>query len=250
MTSSEQDYRRIAKFIESRGGTVIEAYLVPGKPAWQSPKRTRVFAVRYLDQDGSEHRALCKRRILTGIYIHQDQILKPLNSAERDLTWKTGGPRPSPLAPITLDFTEFRVHFATSIAETNADFKNHLAQVVQKAASFASANITDGISRLLFHWDVVYALLTVVYTDESMTKDAHHVVKCDFTTIDERFTIKPGDWTSLAVAYDFSRQIRAMLGELVSANPLDGLPASIGIYYSDCDRGSSEPDDFVVHRLK
>lgn len=212
---------------------------------WDGP-----YLVRYVDQGGNEHRAQCKSRFSTGIYFSHDRSVKPLAPADRQLKWKATEPRPSPLSPITGDFTEYRVHFATTTVDADSDFQDHLAQTVGKAVSFAAENISSGITRLLFLWDVVYSMLTVVYTDETMTRDAPHVVKCVFTAIDEQFRIKPGDFTSLAVAEDFSRRVRRMLEEFAASGQFDGLPATIGIYYSDSDLASRGSDGLVVHGLR
>lgn len=38
-------------------------------------------------------------------------------------------------------------------------------------------------TRLLFLWDDVCSILTVVYTDEAMRTDAYYVTKCSFEAL-------------------------------------------------------------------
>ena len=166
------------------------------------------------------------------------------------LEWRTSEPRPNPFEAIAGDLTEYRVHFATSAASAHSDLKRHLIEVVHKAISFAKENVGDNVSRMLFLWDGVYAILTVVCTDEKMERDAHHVISCQFSAIDEQLSkfLPPGPAWSAALN-EFSSRVRRFLEGLAAAGHLDEIPASIGVYYSDQDRASLGSSDILVHRL-
>jgi hypothetical protein len=70
------DHDRVRQYVESRGGTVIEANWSPFGPGWFGEKSDRIYAVRYLDGDGNEHQAYCKTSMWTGVYFTEDQIIK------------------------------------------------------------------------------------------------------------------------------------------------------------------------------
>jgi hypothetical protein len=153
------------------------------------------------------------------------------------LVWKTSRPAPDPFAAGAGDRTEYQVHYANSTAVDPVDLEAAIAEVVQKALGFSEANRGERSARLLFLWDVVYAELTVVYTDDSMMYDARHVTKCDFPELDEEGT-----------AEALSDEIRRMIGASV-AQFRDGLlPASLPVFYSRQDRATAG-DDFEAQPL-
>src|SRR5262249_5126665 len=77
------DHDRIRRYVEARGGKVIEANWAPFGPGWFGEKSDRIYAVRYLDQDGNEHQAHCKTSMWTGVYFTEDQIVKYAERADR-----------------------------------------------------------------------------------------------------------------------------------------------------------------------
>lgn len=81
LAAGSMDHDRVRQYVESRGGTVIEANWAPFGPGWFGEKSDRIYAVRYLDQDGNEHEAHCKTSMWTGVYFTEDRIVK---YAERD----------------------------------------------------------------------------------------------------------------------------------------------------------------------
>ena len=70
------DHDRIKRYVEERGGTVLDSNWSPFGPGWFGEKSDRIYGVRYLDQDGNEHEAHCKTSIWSGVYFTQDQIVK------------------------------------------------------------------------------------------------------------------------------------------------------------------------------
>ncbi len=69
------DHERVKKYVEGRGGRVLEAKWEPFGPGWLGEKSDRIYAVRYLDRDGNEHRAHCKTSLWTGVYFTEDQLV-------------------------------------------------------------------------------------------------------------------------------------------------------------------------------
>ena len=76
------DHSRVREYVESRGGQVLEANWAPFGPGWFGEKSDRLYAVRYLDQDGNEHQAHCKTSMWTGVYFTEDQIVRYADRAE------------------------------------------------------------------------------------------------------------------------------------------------------------------------
>jgi hypothetical protein len=76
LAAGGMDHDRIREYVESRGGKLIEAGWAPFGPGWFGEKSDRIYAVRYLDRDGSEHEAHCKTSMWTGVYFTEDRIVK------------------------------------------------------------------------------------------------------------------------------------------------------------------------------
>jgi len=166
------------------------------------------------------------------------------------LEWRIGPPCPDPFAAIAGELTLYQVHFASSKALMTAELKGDLSQVVEKAVSLANENLRDDISRLLFLWDSVYSVFTVVYTDEKMEHDARQVTKCGFTAIDEHF--QRGEFLhprQFAERNKFGRIVCATLEDLAAAGYLNALPPAIDAYFSDHDRASCGSSSIPVHRI-
>jgi uncharacterized RDD family membrane protein YckC len=157
------------------------------------------------------------------------------------LEWVDALPKPSPFAAVTKDFTAYQVHYAISNAQTEDEFKDHLAQVARKAISFADANAGDGITRLLFNWDGVNATMTVVYSDDKLAHDARHVTKCGFKSIDAR--LNPGERNEVwrTNQQRCSDLIRRFLDEQRAAGTFSALPANVGVCFIDGDRAQRGP---------
>ena len=76
LVAGGMDYGRIRQYVESRGGEVLATRWSPFGPGWFGEKSDRIYSVRYLDQDGNEHRAHCKTSMLTGVYFTEDRIVR------------------------------------------------------------------------------------------------------------------------------------------------------------------------------
>lgn len=154
------------------------------------------------------------------------------------LTWTLSQPAPDPFEAITGDQTECQVHFAECTTVDPAAVQTAIAAVVKKALGFYEANKGERCQRLLFLWDVVYAMLTVVYTDGSMMLDARHVTKCYFVAIDKQGTAKR-----------LSKEVCRMIESSVAQDRHGLLPATMHIFYSDQDRASVGAATFKAQQL-
>jgi len=158
--------------------------------------------------------------------------------AGMSLVWKSSKPAPDPFEAVVGDRTEYQVHFAESTAADTADVEAAILDVVKKAFGFSEANKGERGKRIVFLWDVVYATLTVVYTDESMMHDARHVTKCYFVELDESGSAKA-----------LSREVRRMIEAALAPSRLGFVPPTIPVFYSDQDRASVGEADFMAQKL-
>lgn len=147
------------------------------------------------------------------------------------LDWQTSEPRPNSFEAVAGDLTQYRVHYAESHARELPAVGRAVSGVVAKALGFASAYSGDRGKRLVFLWDVVYATLTVVYTDNSMMHDAHNVTKCYFAELDQA---RLGEQSSEPVRHFVTQELARQRGKL--------LPAALPAYFSDQDRASEGAD--------
>ena len=154
------------------------------------------------------------------------------------LVWKLSKPAPDPLEALAGDRTEYQVNFVESAAVDPAGIQATIVDVVKKALGFSKANSGERSKRLLFLWDVVYATLTVVYTDDSMMHDARHVTKCYFAELDNEGT-----------AEDLSTEVRQMIESSVAQSRHGLIPASMPVFYSDQDRASVGAAEFEAQQL-
>jgi hypothetical protein len=70
------DTDRVKRYIESRGGKLLEKHWAPFGKGWFGEKSDRIYEVRYLDKHGNEHQATCKTSMWTGVYWTEDTIVK------------------------------------------------------------------------------------------------------------------------------------------------------------------------------
>jgi hypothetical protein len=136
------------------------------------------------------------------------------------------------------DPTAYQLHFAQSTAVDPVDIEAAIVEVVTKALGLSEANAGDRSKRLVFLWDVVYATLTVVFTDDSKMYDARHVTKCYFPELDKKGTGKA-----------LSNQVRQMLNSSMARIHHRLLPATMPVFYSDQDRASVGEKNFKAHQL-
>ena len=154
------------------------------------------------------------------------------------LVWQSSAPAPDPFEAVAGDLTEYQVHLAQSAAVDLAEVEGAIVEVVKKALGFSETNAGERTKRLLFLWDVVYATLTVVYTDDAMMYEARHVTKCYFAELDKEGTAKA-----------LSSQIRQMVDSSIAQFRHGLLPATMPVFYSDEDRASVGEAEFKAYRL-
>ena len=63
-----------SQYLQSRGGTVIDAKWVPFGPGWSGSDKDRIYEVRYLDKEGNRHHAYCRTSGWSGVYLTEDGI--------------------------------------------------------------------------------------------------------------------------------------------------------------------------------
>lgn len=78
----EMDHDRITRYVEARGGRLIDFHWVPFGPGWVGKNDDRIYEVRYLDSDGNRHHAYCKTSGWSGVYFTED-VAEPLGCAGR-----------------------------------------------------------------------------------------------------------------------------------------------------------------------
>jgi len=71
------DHDRVRRYVEERGGQVLESMWSPFGPGWFSESKDRIYGVRYVDADGNEHEAYCKTSLWGGVYFTEDRIVRP-----------------------------------------------------------------------------------------------------------------------------------------------------------------------------
>lgn len=154
------------------------------------------------------------------------------------LIWESPNPAPDPFEAVAGDWTVHQVHSAETTAVNPSDIDAAIVEVVKKGLSFSEANKGERSKRIVFLWDVVYATLTVVYTDDTMMYDARHVTKCYFVELDKKGNAKA-----------LSRDVRRIIESTVAQYRRERLPAIIPIFYSDQDRASVGEAHFKAQQL-
>ena len=95
------------------------------------------------------------------------------------LIWKHQEPSPSPFGAVVGDFTKYAVHFCDA-----SDHKNQeaviLANIIEPALAAAKEVKRAEARVVLFDFDVVYSILTIVFTNKNRTQDEHEVFKLVF----------------------------------------------------------------------
>jgi hypothetical protein len=69
------DRGRVERYIERKGGKLLDASWAPFGPGWFGEKEERIYRVVYQDQDGRRHEAHCKTSMLTGVYLTNDVVV-------------------------------------------------------------------------------------------------------------------------------------------------------------------------------
>lgn len=110
-----------------------------------------------------------------------------------NLNW-TVQKRRDPFAVAVGDTTEFVIHFAEFDGDSDEQVEAAINACIDRASALLDKNVHDNSMFLLFEWDPVYSILTIVVTDSSKERDSTDVVKCSFPAIDTKMQhFKPSD---------------------------------------------------------
>lgn len=82
LVSVVADRDRIAEYIESRGGQLLDKEWRPFGPGWFGEEDSRIYEITYLDRDGNRHKAHCKTSFWSGVYFTEDEIVSYANPRE------------------------------------------------------------------------------------------------------------------------------------------------------------------------
>ncbi|MCK7597397.1 hypothetical protein M0G74_08970 [Microbulbifer sp. CAU 1566] len=93
-----------------------------------------------------------------------------------------------PFAAAVGDHTQYTIHFSEFNGTSDNEVQQAINACVDRACELLEKNIRDDSRYLLFEWDVVYSMLTIVVTDDAKEKDSQYVVKCQLTAIDKKLT--------------------------------------------------------------
>lgn len=72
-------------------------------------------------------------------------------------------------------------HVSQYLGDTDQSIKAALGQCVEKAAELLPVNIQDDSLFLLFEWNKEHSQLNIVVSDADKNQDSPHLVRCDFT---------------------------------------------------------------------
>jgi hypothetical protein len=77
LLSASSDRRRIAEYVQQRGGRVVSIAWAPFGRGWFGEKNDRIYEVVYYDQEGNQHFASAKTSMWSGVYWTEDRITYP-----------------------------------------------------------------------------------------------------------------------------------------------------------------------------
>jgi len=69
------DKARIRRYVEARGGKLMQARWRLFAPGWLGNRNQRMYRVVYRDADGQNHLAHCKTSMFSGVYFTGDVVL-------------------------------------------------------------------------------------------------------------------------------------------------------------------------------
>jgi hypothetical protein len=76
LAAGDMDRERLRRHLEERGAKLLEARWTPFGPGWRGNRDSRLYEIRYLDQDRIEHHAFCKTNLWSGIYLKDDAVVR------------------------------------------------------------------------------------------------------------------------------------------------------------------------------
>lgn len=74
LLAQQFDRRRVEYFVHGRGHKLLDIKWAPFGP-WAFGERSRVYQIRYLDQEGCEHQAYAKTSLTNGVWFSEDRII-------------------------------------------------------------------------------------------------------------------------------------------------------------------------------
>jgi len=83
------------------------------------------------------------------------------------------------------DTTEYVVYLSEVENHSDEMVKSSIESCIEKSVSYLPKNVKDESRYMLFEWDVVYSILTIVVTDDAKEYDSPMVVKCCFSGLDD-----------------------------------------------------------------
>jgi hypothetical protein len=72
----KMDRDRVRNYIEARGGRMLEISWAPFRLGWIGRPAGRLYAVRFVAGDGSEHAALCQTSGWAGVFFTEDRVVQ------------------------------------------------------------------------------------------------------------------------------------------------------------------------------
>jgi hypothetical protein len=96
-----------------------------------------------------------------------------------NVTWTHPKPAPNPFEAVAGDFTKHAVHLCDAHAHKNEEVEI-LASVLEPALETAEEVKRPEARFVLFTFDAVYSMLTIVVTDAKRTRDEREVFKLIF----------------------------------------------------------------------
>lgn len=170
-----------------------------------------------------------------------------MSSSIIKLNWKGSAPGLDPFSALSGEVDQELVSEATCSAASDEEMREAVRQLVGRTA-LIGRRLIRGAERVLFLWDGVYSVLTIVFTDASMYRDGPLVTRCRFPVLDglhSEVSAQSHDQWDLMTA-QFSQKLREMVADAVAQAK---FPPELSVYFSDQDRSSFSPEDFQASRV-
>ena len=136
------------------------------------------------------------------------------------LDWKENS-HVNPHEAIAGDDTECIVVFSECCENANALIRSAIGSCIDKSVELLETNIKDDSMYLLFEWDAIHSILTIVVTNESKECDSSYVVKCGFPALDKEMNLlqekSTDDWESKV--NDFSSTVMYWITDYLTTCP-------------------------------
>lgn len=71
------DAERVERYVAERGWQLVDRSWDPFGPGWFGEKDSRIYQIVYRDQQGNVHRAHVKTSMFSGVYLTNDEIVRP-----------------------------------------------------------------------------------------------------------------------------------------------------------------------------